>query len=99
MRPLQLPPPPNRSLELAPAYEAAKSAQDRATELATINYTKKRSIAGEIKNFREQKAEAERFEGACSDRVRPLSLSCVELKLRGVLTRCDFGGVGQDDCA
>ena len=38
------------SLELAPEYEKAKEAQERATENATFNFTKRRGIAGEIKN-------------------------------------------------
>lgn len=58
-----------RSLELAADYDRAKAAQDRATEAATFNYTKRRGIAGEIKQFKEQKAEAERFEKMCRDRV------------------------------
>ncbi|KDQ14832.1 hypothetical protein BOTBODRAFT_187573 [Botryobasidium botryosum FD-172 SS1] len=56
------------SLELAPEYEKAKAAQDRATENATFNYTKRRGIAGEIKQFKEQKTEAERFESLCAER-------------------------------
>ncbi|KAG8997801.1 Structural maintenance of chromosomes protein 1 [Tulasnella sp. JGI-2019a] len=50
------------SLELADAYEAARAGQDRATENATFHFSKRRGIAGEIKQFREQKTEAERFE-------------------------------------
>jgi len=34
------------SLELAPEYEKAKEAQDKATENATFNSTKRRGIAG-----------------------------------------------------
>lgn len=58
------------SLELAPEYERAKEAQDRATENATFNFTKRRGIAGEIKQYKEQKGEAEKFEGLCQERVR-----------------------------
>ncbi|KAG8929596.1 Structural maintenance of chromosomes protein 1, partial [Tulasnella sp. 418] len=50
------------SLELADRYEESKAAQDRATENATFHFAKRRGIAGEIKQFREQKSEAERFE-------------------------------------
>ena len=57
------------SLELSPEYERAKAAQDRATENATFNFTKRRGIAGEIKQFKEQKSEAERFEKLCAERV------------------------------
>ena len=58
------------SLELAPEYERAKAQQDRATENATFNFTKRRGIAGEIKQFKEQKSEADRFEKLCAERVR-----------------------------
>ncbi|EKM82180.1 hypothetical protein AGABI1DRAFT_36117 [Agaricus bisporus var. burnettii JB137-S8] len=50
------------SLELAGEYEKAKESQDRATENATFNFNKRRGIAGEIKQYKEQKGEAERFE-------------------------------------
>ncbi|KAJ7068585.1 condensin complex subunit SMC1 [Mycena amicta] len=56
------------SLELAPEYEKAKEAQDRATENATFNFTKRRGIAGEIKQYKEQKGEADRFDAMCQER-------------------------------
>ncbi|KAF8068609.1 condensin complex subunit SMC1 [Lyophyllum atratum] len=56
------------SLELAPEYEKAKEAQERATENATFNFTKRRGIAGEIKTYKEQKGEAERFESLCAEK-------------------------------
>ncbi|KAI0041884.1 cohesin complex subunit psm1 [Auriscalpium vulgare] len=56
------------SLELAGEYEAAKEAQDRATDNATFNFTKRRGIAGEIKQYKEQKGEADRFEAFCQER-------------------------------
>ncbi|KAG6915096.1 hypothetical protein DXG01_013475 [Tephrocybe rancida] len=56
------------SLELAGEYEKAKEAQERATENATFNFTKRRGIAGEIKQYKEQKGEAERFESLCAER-------------------------------
>ncbi|KAN0135870.1 RecF/RecN/SMC [Lactarius tabidus] len=55
------------SLELAGEYERAKEDQDRATENATHNFTKRRAIAGEIKQYKEQKGEAERFEALCQE--------------------------------
>ena len=58
------------SLELASEYEKAKEAQERATENATFNFTKRRGIAGEIKQYKEQKTEADRFEAICQERVR-----------------------------
>jgi structural maintenance of chromosome 1 len=57
------------SLELAPEYEKAKEDQDKATENATFNFTKRRGIAGEIKQYKEQKTEAERFKSLCEKRV------------------------------
>ena len=57
------------SLELASEYEKAKEAQERATENATFNFTKRRGIAGEIKQYREQKSEADRFDALCQERV------------------------------
>lgn len=59
------------SLELAGEYEKAKEAQDRATENATFNFTKRRGINGEIKQYTEQKREAERFEALCQEKVLP----------------------------
>ncbi|WVW83042.1 hypothetical protein I302_105059 [Kwoniella bestiolae CBS 10118] len=50
------------SLDLAPAYEAAKAAQDKATEASTANYAKKRSIITEVKHFKEQKEEILQWE-------------------------------------
>ena len=58
------------SLELASDYEKAKDALERATENATFNFTKRRGIAGEIKQYKEQKGEAERFAQLCQERVR-----------------------------
>ena len=48
---------------------AWKEAQERATENATFNFTKRRGIAGEIKQYKEQKNEAERFEALVQERV------------------------------
>ncbi|EGO04101.1 hypothetical protein SERLA73DRAFT_102460 [Serpula lacrymans var. lacrymans S7.3] len=56
------------SLELAAEYEQAREAQERATENATFNFTKRRGIAGEIKQYKEQKGEAERFEALCQEK-------------------------------
>ena len=59
------------SLELAPEYENAKEAQERATENATFNFTKRRGITGEIRQYREQKSEAERYGSLRKQKVRP----------------------------
>ncbi|KAJ3410001.1 Structural maintenance of chromosomes protein 1, partial [Chytridiales sp. JEL 0842] len=50
------------SLELKPEYERLKALQDRATENSTFNFNKKRGITAEVKQIKEQKEEAERFE-------------------------------------
>ena len=62
------------SLELAAEYERAKEDQDKATENATFNFTKRRGIAGEIKQYKEQKTEAERFKSLCEKRVSTRSI-------------------------
>ena len=56
------------SLELASEYDKAKEAQERATENATFNFNKRRGIAGEIKQYKEQKGEAERFEALVQEK-------------------------------
>ena len=61
------------SLELASEYEKAKEVQDRATENATFNFTKRRGKAGEIKQYREQKSEADRFDALCQERVSAIT--------------------------
>ena len=58
------------SLELAPEYEKAKEAQERATENATFNFTKRRGITGEIRQYKEQKNEVDRYENLCQQKVR-----------------------------
>lgn len=59
------------SLELSAEYEKAKEAQERATENATFNFTKRRGITGEIKQYKEQKTEADRYEAMCQEKVCP----------------------------
>ncbi|KAG9048939.1 Structural maintenance of chromosomes protein 1 [Serendipita sp. 407] len=56
------------SLELAREYEEAKKAQDKATESSTFNFTKRRGIMAEIKQFKEQKTEADKFEKLLNER-------------------------------
>ncbi|KAG8915652.1 Structural maintenance of chromosomes protein 1 [Tulasnella sp. 408] len=62
------------SLELAEEYEEAKAVQDRAPENAPFHFGKRRGIAGEIKQFREQDNEAERFENLVAEKVLRISL-------------------------
>ncbi|KAG9064846.1 Structural maintenance of chromosomes protein 1 [Linnemannia hyalina] len=50
------------SLELKQEYERLQEEQERAVENSTFNFHKKKTINAEIKQYQEQKAEAERFE-------------------------------------
>ena len=49
------------SIEYKDEYEAAKIAAEKAIEISTHNYNKRRGINTEIRQFKEQKSEAERF--------------------------------------
>ncbi|KAJ7598927.1 condensin complex subunit SMC1 [Mycena floridula] len=60
------------SLELQAEYEKAKEEQARATENATFNFNKRRGIAGEIKQYMEQKTEAEKFESLTDEKNREI---------------------------
>ncbi|KAF8983388.1 Structural maintenance of chromosomes protein 1 [Entomortierella lignicola] len=50
------------SLELKQEYDRLQQEQERAVENSTFNFHKKKGINAEIKQYQEQKAEAERFE-------------------------------------
>ncbi|KAF9583357.1 Structural maintenance of chromosomes protein 1 [Lunasporangiospora selenospora] len=50
------------SLELKSEYDRLFQEQERAVENSTFNFNRKRGINAEIKQYQEQKAEAERFE-------------------------------------
>ncbi|KAJ3053257.1 Structural maintenance of chromosomes protein 1 [Rhizophlyctis rosea] len=50
------------SLELKAEYERLKDEQEKATETSAQNFNKKRGITAEMKQFKEQKEEAERYE-------------------------------------
>ncbi len=58
------------SLELKEEYERAKEAQERATDNSTFNFNKRRGINSELKQFREQKSEAEKFQRLQTERVQ-----------------------------
>nr|WJN25064.1 condensin complex subunit [Farysia itapuensis] len=58
------------SLELKEEYERAKEAQERATDNSTFNFNKRRGINSELKQFREQKSEAEKFQRLQKERVQ-----------------------------
>ena len=67
------------SLELAPDYEKAKGAQERATENATFNFTRRRGITGEIRQYKEQKNEVDRYERLCQQKVRSRTIATCDL--------------------
>ncbi|KAG0268385.1 Structural maintenance of chromosomes protein 1 [Actinomortierella ambigua] len=50
------------SLELKQEYDRLQLEQERAVENSTFNFQKKKGINAEIKQYQEQKAEAERYE-------------------------------------
>lgn len=50
------------SAELAQEYERCRLAQEKAIELSSLNFSRKRGIASELKHFRDQKGEVERWE-------------------------------------
>ncbi|KAG0355345.1 Structural maintenance of chromosomes protein 1 [Podila minutissima] len=50
------------SLELKQEYDRLQLEQERAVENSTFNFQRKKGINAEIKQYQEQKAEAERFE-------------------------------------
>jgi structural maintenance of chromosome 1 len=57
------------SLELAPAYEAAKLAQEKATEAANANQAKRRAMQTEVNHFKEQTAEVKQWEKLSKNKV------------------------------
>jgi structural maintenance of chromosome 1 len=59
----------NSSLELKEEYEQLKEESERAAETSTFNYHKQRGIKAEIKQYEEQKSEAERYENTVEQRV------------------------------
>lgn len=50
------------SLDLKAEYDQLKVLQERATETSAFNFNKKRGITAEIKQYQEQKAEADRYD-------------------------------------
>lgn len=57
------------SLELEREYDEAKKAQDNATEKATAHFARRRGITGEVRAYKEQKGEADRFEARVQDKA------------------------------
>lgn len=64
------------SLDLAPSYEAAKAAQEKATEASSTNYAKKRSMLTEAKHFREQQEEIKQWERLNDSKVSVYYAHC-----------------------
>lgn len=64
------------SLDLAPSYEAAKAAQEKATEASSMNYARKRSMLTEAKHFREQQEEIKQWERLNDSKVSMYSVHC-----------------------
>ena len=62
------------SLELKEDYERLKEESERAAETSTFNYHKQRGIKAEIKQYEEQKSEAERYERTVEERVKLIQL-------------------------
>jgi structural maintenance of chromosome 1 len=58
------------SAQLVKEYEEKKARVERAVEDTGQSWLKRRGINGEIRSYREQKSEAERFEALCQKRVR-----------------------------
>lgn len=57
------------SADLASAYDKAKDDLDRTADTFTSNYAKKRTMASEVKHFREQREEVKQWERLNRDKV------------------------------
>ncbi|KXN66014.1 hypothetical protein CONCODRAFT_134078 [Conidiobolus coronatus NRRL 28638] len=67
------------SEQLKADYERLKFEQSRATELSGYNFNKKRGMASEIRNFKDQEEEARKYNGLRDQMVNYLydySLTC-----------------------
>ncbi|KAJ3360122.1 Structural maintenance of chromosomes protein 1 [Kappamyces sp. JEL0680] len=71
---------PSRSLELKPEYDRLKAELEKATEASALNFNKKRSMNAEVKQFKEQQNEAERYEKLKVRQVRSAA-AYAEVKL------------------
>lgn len=56
--------------ELKKAYEEARTAKDRAEENTVLQFTKKKTMAQEKKQYKEQKEEADQFQELVEKQVR-----------------------------
>jgi structural maintenance of chromosome 1 len=60
----------NSSAEsLKAEYERLKAEQEQATENSTFNFNKKKGISAEMKQYKEQKEEAMRYEKMLKEKV------------------------------
>ncbi len=75
------------SLDLAPEYLAAKARSDKSTDVTTLNFSKKRGIQNEAKQFREQKLEVEHWKEMQQEKVRTVAESLLEDPLTRGLRR------------
>jgi structural maintenance of chromosome 1 len=62
------------SLELKAEYDRLKALQETATESTALNFNKKKTIHAEMKQFKEQKVEAERYDRLKMKRVKTVHL-------------------------
>ncbi|KAG0249255.1 Structural maintenance of chromosomes protein 1 [Mortierella polycephala] len=60
------------SLELKQEYDRLQQEQERAVENSTFNFHRKKGISAEIKQYKEQKAEAEQFESLQEEKANLL---------------------------
>jgi hypothetical protein len=59
-------------LELAPEYERKKAAYLEASKNSNDTIARRRVINAEIKDFKQQKTEMEKYDQLCHDRVSDL---------------------------
>jgi structural maintenance of chromosome 1 len=60
----------SRSGELEEEYEELKTLQERAIESSTVNFNRKRGISAELKLYKEQKEEADKYQKLIEEKVR-----------------------------
>lgn len=57
------------SIELKAEYERLKLLQDQMTEASTLNFNKKKTVQEEMRHFKEQKEEADKYQKLLMKRV------------------------------
>ncbi|KAJ3000506.1 Structural maintenance of chromosomes protein 1 [Globomyces sp. JEL0801] len=63
------------SLELKPEYERLKALHEKTSESSALNFTKKRTMNAEMKQFKEQQQDFERFELLKTKRDKIIQIS------------------------